>query len=115
LINVIDVQDVTDAPCVVRETALIKVMADATQRGQVLDVAEMYRARIADVGTETLIIEVTGEHDKIESIVEVLKPFGILEIMRTGKLAMTRGTVKPRPDGQQAVVTANGKHQPVTK
>jgi acetolactate synthase-1/3 small subunit len=109
LINVIEVQDVTDTPCVNRETALIKVMADATQRGQVLDIAEMYRARIADVGTETLIIEVTGEHDKIESIIEVLQPFGILEIMRTGKIAMTRGIVRPRPETQQTAVATNGK------
>ncbi len=97
LINVIEVQDVTDMPCVIRETALIKVSADAPQRGQVMDVAEMYRGRIVDVATETLIVEVTGEPDKIESIIGVLEPFGILEIMRTGKIAMTRGVVVPRP------------------
>jgi acetolactate synthase-1/3 small subunit len=96
LINVIEVQDVTDMPCVIRETALIKVNADAPQRGQVMDVAEMYRGRIVDVATETLIVEVTGEPDKIESIIGVLEPFGILEIMRTGKIAMTRGMVVPR-------------------
>jgi acetolactate synthase-1/3 small subunit len=107
LINVIDVQDLTDIPCVVRETALIKVRADATQRGQVMNVAEMYRARIVDVGTETLIVEVTGESEKIEAMVAVLEPFGILEMMRTGKIAMTRGTVVPR--SAQAAAT-NGKN-----
>jgi len=96
LINVIDVQDVTDTPCVFRETALIKLEADAVTRGQVMDVAEMYRARIADVATSTLIVEVTGETEKIESLIDVLSPFGILEIMRTGKIAMTRGQVVPR-------------------
>lgn len=109
LINVIDVQDVTDQPSVIRETALIKVAADATQRGQVMDVTEMYRARIVDVGTETLIVEITGESEKIGSMVEVLEPYGILEIMRTGKIAMTRGIVKPRPDLAAARKT-NGKH-----
>jgi acetolactate synthase-1/3 small subunit len=109
LINVIDVQDVTDQPCVIRETALIKVQADATLRGQIMDVAEMYRARIVDVATETLIVEVTGEPGKIESLIEVLEPFGVLEIMRTGKIAMTRGVVKPRTDLSTAVKT-NGKH-----
>ncbi len=109
LINVIDVQDVTDKPCVIRETALVKVQADATQRGQVMDITEMYRARIVDVGTETLIVEITGESDKIESIIEVFHPFGILEIMRTGKIAMTRGVVKPRADLSSAV-KSNGKH-----
>ena len=108
LINVIDVQDVTEQPCVIRETALIKIEADATQRSQVMDVAEMYRARIVDVGTESLIVEITGESDKIESIIDVLQPFGILEIMRTGKIAMARGLVKPRAD-LQPVIKTNGK------
>ena len=108
LINVIEVQDVTDMPCVIRETALIKVNADAPQRGQVMDVAEMYRGRIVDVATETLIVEVTGEPDKIESIIGVLEPFGILEIMRTGKIAMTRGAVVPR--NGRAKVSMNGQH-----
>jgi acetolactate synthase-1/3 small subunit len=107
LINVIEVQDVTEAPYVARETALIKVSADASQRGQVMDVSEMYRARIVDVATETLIVEVTGEPSKIESFIDVLHPFGILEIMRTGKIAMTRGVIKQRTTG--AATTTNGK------
>jgi len=72
-----------------------------------MDVAEMYRARIVDVATTTLIVEVTGEADKVESLIGVLEPFGILEIMRTGKIAMTRGEVKPR--NGSAAVSANGK------
>jgi acetolactate synthase-1/3 small subunit len=96
LINVIDVHDVTDDPCVIRETALVKVKADATQRGQVMDVVEIYRARIADVAGNSLIVEVSGKSDKIDSLLDVLSPFGILEIMRTGKIAMTRGIVQPR-------------------
>jgi len=108
MINVIDVQDVTDMPCVVRETALIKVNADATQRGQIMNVTEMYRARIVDVATETLIVEVTGESEKIESLLGVLEPFGVLEIMRTGKVAMTRGVVQPR-NGAAAAASTNGK------
>lgn len=106
MINVIDVEDVTDQPCVIRETALIKVSADATQRGQIMDITEMYRARIVDVATETLVVEVTGESDKVESLLGVLEPFGIIEIMRTGKIAMTRGVVKPRKD--VAEVSTNG-------
>ncbi len=96
LINVIEVEDVTDTPAVIRETALVKVNANASQRGQVMDVAEMYRARIVDVATDTLIVEVTGESSKIEAMIAVLEPFGILEIMRTGKIAMTRGQIVPR-------------------
>lgn len=108
MINVIDVHDVTDIPCVIRETALIKVQADATQRGQIMDVTEMYRARIVDVGTETLIVEVTGESEKVDSLLDVLEPFGILEIMRTGKVAMARGVVNPR-NGVVKNASSNGK------
>lgn len=111
MINVIDVQDVTETPCVNRETALIKVQADATIRGQIMDLAELYRARIADVATETLIVEITGENDKIESIINVLHPFGILEVMRTGKIAMTRGKVTPRNGSTVAAVSTNGKKE----
>jgi acetolactate synthase-1/3 small subunit len=88
---------------------LFKVQADATIRGQVMDVAEMYRARIVDVATETLVVEITGEPGKVEALIEILQPFGVLEIMRTGKIAMTRGVVKPRPDLAPAAKT-NGKH-----
>lgn len=108
MINVIDVQDVTDHPCVLRETVLIKVDADAVTRGQVMDVVEMYRGRIVDVGTKTLIVEVTGEPEKIESAINVLTPFNILEIMRTGKIAMTRGEVMPRSNSTTMTAT-NGK------
>jgi len=91
MINVIEVVDVTDRPCVIREHALIKVKADSASRGEVRNLADMYRARIVDVGKRSLIIEVTGEPDKVDSIIEVLEQFGILEIMRAGKVALTRG------------------------
>ncbi len=95
MINVIDVVDVTDKPCVIREHALIKVKADSATRGEVRNLADMYRARIVDVGKRSLIIEVTGEPDKVDSIIEVLEQFGIIEIMRAGKVALTRGADKP--------------------
>ncbi|UCH62595.1 MAG: acetolactate synthase small subunit [Fidelibacterota bacterium] len=95
MVNVIDVVDVTDQPCVIREHALIKVKADSSTRGEVRNLADMYRARIVDVGKQSLIIEVTGEPDKIDSIIEVLEQFGIIEIMRAGKVALTRGADKP--------------------
>lgn len=109
LINVIDVQDVTQIPSVIRETVLIKVQADAVTRGQVMDVVEMYRGRIVDVATDSVIVEVTGEPDKIESAINVLTPFNISEIMRTGKIAMVRGAVKPR-NGKDTAVSTNGQN-----
>ena len=109
MVNVIDVVDVTDQPCVIREHALIKVKADSATRGEVRSLADIYRARIVDVGKRSLIIEVTGEPDKIDSIIEVLEQFGIIEIMRAGKVALTRGVDKPTsgrgPDGYNS--TAN--------
>jgi len=96
LVNVIEVDDVTDKPCVFRETALIKVAADATKRAEIMNIADIYRARIVDVATESLIVEITGDTDKIDSMADLLKPFGILEMARTGRLAMTRGIVTAR-------------------
>lgn len=109
MVNVIDVVDVTDQPCVIREHALIKVKADSATRGEVRSLADIYRARIVDVGQRSLIIEITGEPGKIDSIIEVLEQFGIIEIMRAGKVALTRGADKPisgrGPDGYNS--TAN--------
>jgi len=96
MINVIDVADVTEEPCVIRETALIKIKANAANRAEVMNIADIYRARIVDVATESLIVEVTGDSEKVNSIADLLKPFGIIEMARTGQLAMTRGVVKPR-------------------
>ena len=96
MINVIDVADVTEEPCVIRETALIKIKANAANRAEVMNIADIYRARIVDVATESLIVEVTGDAEKVNSIADLLKPFGIMEMARTGQLAMTRGVVNPR-------------------
>ncbi len=110
LINVIEVDDVTDQPTVVRETALIKVRANATKRAEIMNIADIYRARIVDVATESLIVEITGDADKINSMTDLLKPFGIIETARTGALAMTRGTVTPRDPASYAKYAAgNGK------
>jgi acetolactate synthase-1/3 small subunit len=91
LVNVIRVQDVTYLPAVTRDLALIKVRAPADIRPQVLQICEVFRARVVDVDPEALMIEITGTEDKIHGLVEVLEPFGILEMVRTGQIAMTRG------------------------
>ena len=95
LVNVLKVEDVTDAQFVERELALIKVSADPENRAQVLQVCDVFRARVVDVAPEALIVEITGDGDKIESMLEVLRPFGIVETVRTGKVAMTRGAEAP--------------------
>ena len=96
MVNVIDVKDVTETPSVIRETALIKVNADAVKRAEIMNITEIYRARIVDVATESLIVEVTGDSEKVDSMMGLLEPFGLLEVARTGVLAMTRGPVEPR-------------------
>ena len=92
LVNVIDVQDVTNQPAVMRDLALIKVKATAKQRQEVANLAAIFRAKIVDVASDSVIVEITGTEDKVESLVELLRPIGILEMVRTGQVAMTRGT-----------------------
>ncbi len=95
LVNVLRVEDVTNLPSVTRDLALIKVKADASERAQVLQMCDVFRARAVDVGPEALIVEITGTEEKIESLCELLRPFGILELVRTGRIAMTRGSKVP--------------------
>lgn len=91
LVNVIRVEDVTHAATVTRDLALVKVRVDATTRAEVMQLCEVFRARVVDVGTSALMVEITGTQDKLDGLVDVLRPFGILEMVRTGAIAMTRG------------------------
>ena len=92
LVNVITVENITDAPAVTRELALIKVHTEnSTTRGEIMQLVETFRGRVVDVGRDALMIEVTGTGDKIESLVEVMRPYGIKEMVRTGRVAMVRG------------------------
>jgi len=105
LVNVIDVQDVTHQPAVTRDLALIKVKADPQKRAEVNGLAEIFRARIVDVAVDSVILEITGTEDKIEGMIELLRPLGILEMVRTGQVAMTRGV----NDGVRRMPGANGQ------
>jgi acetolactate synthase I/III small subunit len=92
MVNVIDVQDVTHIPTVARELALIKVkVSDSTKRGELKQIADMFQARMADVAPTSMMIEVTGEETKVDSLLKVLEDYGILEVVRTGRIAMARG------------------------
>jgi acetolactate synthase-1/3 small subunit len=92
LVNVILVEDVSDAPAVMRDLALIKVKTpDSRARAEMMQIVETFRARAIDVGVETLIVEATGTEEKVDSLVNVLGPFGIVEMVRTGRVAMVRG------------------------
>lgn len=91
LVNVLRVENVTETPAVIRDLALIKVKVDPGSRAEVLQMCEVFRARAVDVTPESLIVEITGTEDKIDGLLEVLRPFGIIEMVRTGRVAMTRG------------------------
>ncbi len=99
-VNVLHVADLMQSPMVSRDLALIKVTAPAEKRSEIMQLVDVYRARIVDVTNESLIIETTGDEDKVDSLVDVLRPFGILEMVRTGIVAMSRGAdSSPRFDG----------------
>lgn len=91
LVNVIQVEDLTGKPMVSRDLAMIKVSANAMNRAEIMQTVAVFRARVVDVTPHSLIIEVTGDEQKVDGLVEVLKPFGISEMVRTGAVAMSRG------------------------
>ena len=91
LIDVIRVTDLGADESVERELALIKVVADANNRSEIIQIVDIFRARIIDVAAKSMTIEVTGDEGKIMGIEQLLRPFGIKEMVRTGKIALTRG------------------------
>jgi len=98
LVNVIQVADLATAPVVSRDLALVKVSVTAVSRAEVMQLVDVFRARIVDVANDSLIIEITGTEDKIDGFIDVLRPFGIIEMVRTGIVAMARG-VTALPSG----------------
>jgi acetolactate synthase-1/3 small subunit len=95
MVNVIEVQDVTNAPAVFRDLALIKVRAEGQARFEIMQLIDVYRARVVDICPDSMIVEVTGPEAKINSLTDMLKPYGIVEMVRTGLVAMVRGSGHP--------------------
>lgn len=101
LINVIRVVDLTDTSFINRELALVKVNANPGSRQEIVQIAEIFRAKIVDISQKTLTIEATGNEDKIDAIIGMLRPFGLREVARSGRIAMTRefrGKDAPSPE-----------------
>jgi len=92
LINVIKIQELDPLNIVERELVLIKVSTDSKTRAEVLEVVNIFRANIVDVGKKSLLVEITGTRSKINALEEMLRPYGILELVRTGKIACSRGS-----------------------
>jgi acetolactate synthase-1/3 small subunit len=102
LIDVVRVSDITANDITVRELALIKVKAASSTRSEIIEIADIFRANIVDVASDSLTIEITGDEDKINSILKLLKGFGVKEIARTGRIAMVRGNLGSVPGESRA-------------
>lgn len=97
LVDVLLAENISDRPLLERDLALIKVSADQNNRPHLMELIKVFRARVVDVAPESLILEVSGTVDKIDGLLEVLRPFGVLEMVRSGRIAMTRGGDLLRP------------------
>jgi acetolactate synthase-1/3 small subunit len=91
LVNVLKIRDLEPQETVTRELALFKVTADGAQRGELMQIAEIFRAKVVDVTRRSVTIEVTGTTDKIGAFEQMIRPFGLIEMMRTGEIAIARG------------------------
>jgi acetolactate synthase-1/3 small subunit len=91
LVNVLKIRDLEPAETVARELALFKISADGASRGEVMQIVEIFRGKVIDVTRRSVIAEVTGPHDKIEAFERMVRPFGLVEMVRTGEIAVSRG------------------------
>lgn len=107
-IDVTRVEDVTDQPVVIRELALIRVRTDTQTRAEIMQIVDIYRAQIVDVALDSLIIQAVGTEDRVDSLIELLNHYGIREMVRTGRVAITRGRASLHPQ-TQPTAGANGK------
>jgi acetolactate synthase I/III small subunit len=98
VIDVVKLADITGEDIVARELALIKVKASSTTRGEIIQIVDIFRANIVDVASDSLTIEVTGDEDKIDSLYNLLRGFGVKEVSRTGRIALTRGEPPQGPN-----------------
>ena len=101
LVNVTKVSDITDDAAVIRELALIKVSASPANRAEIKQLVDIFRAQIIDVAPESMTVEITGTEDKVDSLITMLRPMGIKELARTGRVAMLRGTVSAKGNGNR--------------
>lgn len=106
-IDITRVEDVTDKPVVIRELALIRVRADAQTRAEIMQLVDIYRAQIVDVALDSLIIQAVGTEERVNSLIELLSHYGIREMVRTGRVAITRGRASLQKS--TAPQSANGR------
>jgi len=91
LVNVLKIRDLEPRETLARELALFKLSADATARAEVMQICEIFRARVVDVSKRSIVVEITGTCDKVEAFESLVRPFGLIEMARTGEIAISRG------------------------
>jgi acetolactate synthase I/III small subunit len=91
LLEVVRIESIPTSSAVLRDLALIKVAASQATRSEIMQLVHVFRARVVDVAPESLVVEITGTEDKIDGLLDVLRPYGVMEMVRTGRVAMTRG------------------------
>ncbi len=98
LVEVVSIRDVSAETMISREMAMVKVRADRSNRSQIIELVDVFRAEIVDVAPDSIIVEITGEEDKIESFIALLVDFEVIELVRTGRVAMLRGSAVSHPE-----------------
>jgi acetolactate synthase-1/3 small subunit len=116
VIEVVKISDVTEQNAVARELALVKVSTTKENRSAIIEIVDIFRAKTVDVAADSLVIESTGTEDKIDALISMLQPYGIKELVRTGRVAMVRGgsqTVSgPSRNGQEKHFRSAGEGKP---
>ena len=92
LVDIIDIVDLTAESFVERELVMLRVKADREKRREIIEVANIFRAKVVDIGAESIIIEVTGAEGKVAAFIDTMRPFGIIELVRTGEIAISRAS-----------------------
>ncbi len=101
LVDIVDIRDVSHEDIVSREMAIIKIRADSTHRSQIIEIADIFKAEIVDVAPEAIIVEATGDDKKIDSLVDLLRDYEVIELVRTGRVAMLRGAAVSHPHEEE--------------
>jgi acetolactate synthase-1/3 small subunit len=111
LVDTIKVSDISGDEMVSRELALVKVRATSSTRSEIMQIVDIFRANIVDVAADSMTIEVTGDEEKIDSLLSLLRSFGIREISRTGRIALTRGSTNPLEVEQESPPTRSRRQK----
>ena len=111
VVDVTRVEDISDNPIVAREMALVRVSADAEHRSEIVQIVDIYRGEIVDLTAESMVVQIVGSEERVDSLINLLDPYGIVEMVRTGRVALVRGAIEKRVRRSTAVwrAQANGK------